>query len=146
MNDTMSLADRLDKLRDLLINEDEFDVTSKFFFDRLGRDVTSPENGKRAKNPSLKKIVQSIVGGVFNQKVLLTKYIAIFVPQSRFYHGAFTAAGKMATFFFFKDIHMGMVIISYDKKEVGTLYARFTTFENPNKTLALNQFSSPTLH
>lgn len=146
MKDVNFYADHINKLQLMLVSENDFSETYRYFFDYLGDDIDFIKLGKRDKSPDLKKILQTIGESIFEEKVTVTGFLVTQIPKYRFYHGGCQLNGHMAVFFFFRNFSMGMAGVSNADGPYNTLLARFTVFEAPNKRLSLLSFSGPTLH
>ena len=140
----MSIEEHMTELKRMLVFEEEFSKTYHYFFDHFGENPDFIKSGKQHKSPDLKKLMQSIGRKAINENSLATNVMLLLDNEHRFVHGMCFFDGWMMTIFFFKEISMGMVAMARPpggKPE--TLYARFTTFEAPNKSISLHSLSAP---
>ncbi|RJP29926.1 MAG: hypothetical protein C4527_10635 [Candidatus Omnitrophota bacterium] len=103
--------DKLKTLQKMLISEDNFNITFKYFFEQLGEDPSFIESSKKVKNPFLKSILKAIGKQIFNEEDAVAHLMLLKLPKSSFYHGSCFIHGRMASIIYFEDIEMGMVAI-----------------------------------
>ena len=144
MRSTLSINERLDELAKMLVSEKEFKKTYTYFFDNLTDDDAFMMMAERTQDPDFKKIMQAVGQGFLQQtSVTITKFLSMPLPAQQFVHGVCHIDGRLATFFFFKEISMGMAAMVTPGGEYNTLFARFTTFETPDKRIAFHSLAAP---
>lgn len=141
MANTLSIEQRLNELKRMLVSEPEFTNTYKYFFDRLGNDVNFMKSGGREMGSNFEFIIKEIAESMIGQKVVIKMFLTMVLPEQRFVHGVCHSNGRLTTFFFFEEISMGMVAMMNPGGE-DTLFARFTTFKAPNKNISLHTLAS----
>ncbi len=119
-------TERLDKLKELLVNEDNFSTIVKYFFDNLGEDREFIQQGKIVKNPLLKKIIRKACLDFISKEQQMTKLFLIQLKGHPFLHGAFFIGSYPCSFFYFEDVKKGMIIIARTMTFGETSYIRFT--------------------
>jgi hypothetical protein len=143
----MSIDERLAALKNMLVIEDDFSGTCKYFFDHLGYNENFMRLGKVIKNQNVKQIMKSIGKSFLGKEVSVTKLSLMSFPKYRFTHGLCQIDGNITAFFLFREINMGMAsMVDTSGRQDISLYARFTTFEFPNKSIYLQSLSGPSLH
>ncbi len=120
---------KIQDLKDLLINESEFQKTFKYFFDNLADHRNFLEQGKKSKAPILKKAFAKIGKEVFGTPGQVTNLLCTYIKKYKMHHGPCLIDGKMSTFFFFEDLDMGMIGIVQGNNLDDMSYIRFTSYQ-----------------
>ena len=132
---------KLDTLKEKLVNAKEFSDVFNYFYDHFGENMDFVHVGKEVKFPLLKQVLVKI--GQLTIKDLNAKpsqFFVIRVKSHHFYHGGFQFDRKMVNFIFFKDIDKGMLIVTSFPLGSKVLYARFSlaTFKDDISKISLN--------
>ena len=143
MKSTISLDERLDDLQRMLVYEKEFSNTYKYFFDHLADDDEFMMMAERTKDPDFERIMQAIGKSLLQEDVTITDFLSMPLPEQQFVHGLCHINGRLATFFFFRKISMGMAAMVNPGGKYKTLFSRFTAFETPDKRVMFHSLAVP---
>lgn len=116
-------------LKEMLGNEEDFNKTFDYFFDCIGDQKGFNDLGKVTKVPILKKVFKKIGQEIFGDQGQVTKLLPIYVKKYKFYHGPCFIDGRMAGFFFFQELDMGMISIAHHIESDRVSFVRFTSYK-----------------
>lgn len=128
--------ERLDLLKQIMLNETNFSTIYTYFLDNLGDDPEFQKIGKTVKRPKLKIIVTKI-GKEVTGTGHITKLILIKTPQYPFIHGPLFIDHCISNLFFFEDINVGLMSILLPSMETHFTRLSYTT-EKEIRTATIN--------
>jgi len=134
---TCGIQDRLEKLKEHLVNDDTFSVTANYFFDNLAGDRSFFQQGKVVKNPMLKKIMRKACEDFISKEQQMTNLLIVQLKGHPFLHGAFHIGPNPSSFFYFEELKKGMIIIVRSMTTGNNSYIRFTGTVLPGKGMTL---------
>lgn len=82
-------------------------------------------HGERAERPFLEGILVAVLGQLFPQGAVLEDLRAIRLAEHQFVHGGCMVNGHLTTFFYFEDIHAGMLAVVMSASPPDTKMIRF---------------------
>ena len=109
-------VERLDGLKDKMLQETDFREIYTYFLDNLADDPQFKKIGKEVKRPEIKRLAARI-GKEVTGTGHVTKLILIKVPKYPFLHGPLFVDGCMSNLIFFEDIHIGLMAILLPTRE-----------------------------
>jgi hypothetical protein len=140
---------RLEQLRDLLQNEEEFGKIFAFFFDHLGEDEKFIQAGVAATSDfqeELLPILESILKRMVKQEVMIAQLLLTEVQTHRFYHGPCLSDAGFGCVLYFDDLKMGLLSFSPSMGSGMVHYARFTTLNVSGKHFVMPPRKRETSH
>ncbi len=121
---------RLEQLRELLQNEEDFGKIFTFFFDHLGENEKFIQAGALAApefHEELLPILENILKHMVNRDVLVAQLLLTEIQAHRFYHGPCMSDAGFGCVLYFDDLKMGLMSLSPGLGSGMVHYARFTT-------------------
>lgn len=106
----MAMHVKLEHLKEMLIEESDFNKIYNEFFSTLQNEKTLC-HGKLAKNDHLEEIITEVLKNIYD-KTLMVKIMMIHVEKFEFLHGTISVDTQPGSFFYFEDISMGMIAIT----------------------------------
>lgn len=91
------------------------------------------DEGDRAENPTLDTFVRNICQQLFGKDCRIQDSLTIYIPEQNFYHGPFSAGGRIGGFIYFEDAHVGMVAVEENPGTGQVKYARFSDSPMPGQ-------------
>lgn len=140
---------RLEQLRNLLQNEEEFGKVFAFFFDHLGENEKFIQQGAQAGpefHEELLPILENILKRMVNRDVMIAKLLLTEVQAHHFYHGPCLSDAGFGCVLYFDDLKMGLVSLSPGMGSGMVHYARFTTLNVSSKHFVLPPRKRETSH
>jgi hypothetical protein len=116
---------KLPILKDKMIKAKDFADPCNYFLDHFGENPAFMRAGAPADAAFLKPILERIGQRLLNQAVALTVLPAAAIADHHFLHGACLFNGKLASFFYFRDIDMGILTLLQSPTS-GVVMARFS--------------------
>jgi hypothetical protein len=113
-------------LKQELLQSQDFKQIWSFFMDNFGEDPAFIALGERARHPMLEAIVSQTCRQLFGKPVSLDNLLLTRLPDQQFIHGGGMVEGKLATVFYFEDIHVGLLIVVMSFAPSDTKLIRFT--------------------
>ena len=118
-------------LKKKLVQATEFNLVFHYFFDHFGENREFMSLGQEVHNRELESIISRIAGELLGTQVLLMKLMLIRVPKQQFVHGTGIFNGRLATFFYFEDINVGMMALLGPHPDAETKFTRFSGMHMP---------------
>lgn len=140
---------RLEQLRELLQNEEEFGKIFAFFFDHLGENEKFIQASVAATSDfqeELLPILENILKRMVNQEVMIAQLLLTEVQAHRFYHGPCLSDAGFGCVLYFDDLKLGIVSLSPGLGAGMVHYARFTTLNVSGKHFVLPPRKRETSH
>lgn len=122
--------EKLITLKEKLINEDRFDLISKYFLDNFCKDREFLDMGCFKGNDIIETALTKVGEYLFKRAFPITGLSLRYIEKYNFYHGCAMVESKPATVFYFEDVHMGMINLINDVRENRIEFIRFTSFES----------------
>ncbi len=120
-------TEHIEKLKQMLVSEDNFGVTFTYFYDHLASDSGIFNICKPTKKPLIKTILKSMANQMFEKGGQVTNLFLIQPRKSPFVQGTCFINGRMGNLFFFEDIDMGMVALLSAPGSDMVHFIRFTS-------------------
>lgn len=135
----------LEALKRLMTETDEFHKIQNYFFDHMAEKKSFLEYSKITEKEELKQIVAFICERLFKKKPTIVLFMMMTIPDYPFFHGSFFVEGHIAAFFYFQEIDMGMLSVSFGEQ---TSHIRFSMIKRCTKDELINisPYRSRTLH
>ncbi len=124
--------EKLEELRDLTKNHDEFHVMQTFFFDHFGDHREFADRSQRTRNLTLDAMIQQVLENASPLKKvkMLDPMMMRFVPTDLVHGAARLSGGGLITFYFFGNDNIGMAAIQLNiGSSEPTLFARIKQVE-----------------
>lgn len=112
-------------LKDKMIKAKDFAEPCNYFLDHFGEKPAFMKLGAKADTAFLQPILQQIGKRLLNQEVAVVILPVTEIAEHHFLHGACLLNGKLASFFYFRDIDMGILTLLQSTKS-GVVMARFS--------------------
>jgi hypothetical protein len=118
--------EKLEELRELTKNHDEFSVMQTYFFDHFGDHREFADRSQRTRNLKLEAMIQQVLENVSPLKKikLINLMMMRFVPTDLVHGAAQLSGGGLITFYFFGNENIGMAAVKTSFANDETLFAR----------------------
>jgi hypothetical protein len=118
--------EKLEELRELTKNHDDFSVMQTFFFDHFGDHREFADRSQKTRNLKLEAMINHVLDNVSPSKKIkmLDPMMLRFVPTDLVHGAARLSGGGLITFFYFGNDNIGMAAIKTSFANEETLFAR----------------------
>jgi len=128
----LNIDKNLKELKTMLVTGKTFGDTFSSFMD-ISEQPGFFSFGDKSQNPILEKIIETVLEQYFKTDVKVSHLLIVEIKEHDFFHGPFFANGRMASFFFFEDIDVGMISIVMNPGTSETSFLRFSTMQFEGK-------------
>lgn len=118
--------EKIQALKNMLVTNDEFKDTFKYFFDNLGENEAFVGGGKIVKSKIMKGTLDSVSRQIFGVPATIAHLRLLKTGKENFLHGSCFLNGKVAVILYFEDINTGMLGISMSPATGQMSYVRFS--------------------
>lgn len=140
------LPDKLDHLKTLLVNAEDFAKPMDYFFDVLSIDPAF----RRAAEPLADQQIEARFRGVLEilhrqvspASVGEARLLAVaWLPDHQFAHGACELDGRLGVVFYFRDLDMGLSALTSAERMDEVMFSRFSVYDQvgSSKTLHIDR-------
>lgn len=110
-------------LKKRITEESDFLDLYNYFFDHFGENQTFLDESIRIENEALQTIIVEVAKKVLGLPLVVADLLLLEVAEFKIVHGTAIMNSKLLTFFFFKDITVGLVAIALEGE---TQFARIS--------------------
>jgi hypothetical protein len=128
------LGRALDALRISLRRATDFMDPWVQFHDEVAMAPTLMEEGEHADNPNLLEVLAALSGKVFGQRAEPQNVLLMHVGEHGFWHGTCRLGPRMAVFFYFEELDMGLAGIVKSLTDTKVDLVRFSLIQAPGAT------------
>jgi len=122
--------EKLKVLKEKLITDDSFEKVSKYFLDNFGENREFLDVGCSRGNEVIETALMKI-GEYFCEKNVPILGLSLrYIEDYSFYHGCAMVGEKIASVFYFDDVHVGMINLIHGVYDSRVEFIRFTAFES----------------
>jgi hypothetical protein len=137
MTTPANLAGKIDHLKSLFVNAEDFSKPMGYFFDVLAVDPAFLSKGRPLKDKAIKARFQAVLEIMHRQVEpestgkgqLLT---LLWLKDYEFAHGACTIGNRLGVTFYFRDLDMGLSSLASLRPGDPVLFSRFSVQDCPD--------------
>lgn len=146
MQQPTNLAGKMAHLKTLLVNAETFSDPMDYFFDVLSVDPAFLAKGKALKDKQIEARFYGVVE-ILRQRMapdvdvkpqILT---LAWLKQFGFAHGGFMFGSLLGVVFYYRDLDMGLCVLAPLNGSAGTLFSRFSVYDqvDPSKNFQVDR-------
>lgn len=114
-------------LKEKLTTGRNFGEIMGYFMDHLCEHSEFFKLGARVmEHPTLEAALAAVADRMVGGKAVFQEMLIVRVPEHKFVHGGCLLDGKIAQFFYYEDIHVGLLAVAMSFQTGETQFARFT--------------------
>ena len=122
-----SVLQRLPNLKLKMVSESDLFAIYHYFFDHFGENDEFMQMGVQTSSPMIEQVLTEIARSLFEENIRKPKQSRIIrIPDRGFLHGSCIFRDRMASFFYFEDIDIGMAAFLSMSGAAQTEMARFS--------------------
>jgi hypothetical protein len=118
-------------LKKKLVQATEFNKVFHYFFDHFGENREFMALGEAYQSREFESLIGHIAGQLLGTRVVLMQLLLIHLPKQQFVHGTAQINGRLASFFYFEDIKVGMMALLGPHPDAETKFTRFSGMYMP---------------
>lgn len=122
----MSFSEKLEQLKGILCKTEDLSESSRFFLDNFGNNPDFMQHGKSVKHDRIKSIMKATCADLFGKQSKVTTLNIFSFKKENFHHGLCHMDGRLAVFFYFDEIEMGLITIMMGPVFGQCSYVRFS--------------------
>jgi hypothetical protein len=123
----------LTTLKETLVEATTFADIFTYFLDHFGEDPEFIELGERVRDPMLEGIIAQVGLQLFGRKVHIDHVLFTYLAEHSFLHGTAMIEGRLSTVIYFRDIHMGLLVVLWTGTPPETKFIRFRGMPMPDR-------------
>ena len=130
--------ERLQELKQKLINEKDLSQIWLFYMDHFADHQDFTELGKPTHNDYLDVVLQKTCQQMFGKAITITNLFLIYIAEHQFFHGPFQVEGRIGGVIFFEDIKIGLLAVSAEFPPTNAV--NYSRFSEPTRLSAPNRY------
>jgi hypothetical protein len=140
------LAGKIEQLKGLLVNAEDFADIMNYFFDELVSDPGFRAKGKPLKDKHIEQRFRGVLE-ILRERLRLgpqgpTQMMgALWLKDFELAHGAFAVGDRLGMAFYFRDLDMGLSALGALNGSTEVLFSRFSVYDrvDPSKSFHIDR-------
>ena len=123
---------RLSELKEKLAIATNFGDLWEFYMDEFADHPEFLDWGEQVYDSFLEKLIPKVCKEIFGRRMTISGTLIIYIPEYKFFHSPFYADHNIGGFFYFSDVHQGLLAASkHFPPTADCLFSRFTDLPLP---------------
>ncbi|WP_295385210.1 hypothetical protein [uncultured Thiodictyon sp.] len=140
------LADKIEQLKTLLVNAEDFSVIMNYFLDDLVPDPAFRAKGKPLKDKTIEQRFRGVLG-ILQERLAIQSagpaqmMAALWLKDFALAHGAFALGNRLGMVFYFRDLDMGLCALGALDGSMEVMFSRFSVYDgvDPSKSFHIDR-------